>query len=236
MRDEDARLPALTRLLEPRRAGYLYCMLHQPHVMPRAGEVGLVEGDRAVVLHDVDWKQFEHWLRMRGDDGSVRIAYLRGELELMSPSQEHEVSAADIGDLVIAFAFETGLVLSKYGSTTLVKKARKCAAEPDESFFIGPRRDGFPDIVIEVVRTNPLVEKLEVYWELGILEVWRFNRDGTFDLFVRGSRAYAVKLRSKLVPGLDFSLLARFVGTPEPMKAVEQYRAAVRKSLRRRRA
>ena len=46
--------------------------------------------DQRVILHDVSWAQYEAALAIRGDSSGTRIAYLEGELELMTPSVSHE--------------------------------------------------------------------------------------------------------------------------------------------------
>ena len=47
------------------------------------------EQDQRVILHDVSWSQYETLLAIRGDNAGVRLTYLSGELELMSPSLDH---------------------------------------------------------------------------------------------------------------------------------------------------
>ncbi|MBI3180571.1 MAG: Uma2 family endonuclease [Myxococcales bacterium] len=195
-----------------------------------------VEDEQRVVLHNVSWKQFEHWLRMRGDDSSVRIAYRKGELELMSPSREHEFSKEDISALMVAFARQMGLVLSPSGSFTMKLRERELGAEPDTGFYVGPRRPGPPDIVVEIIRTNPLLDKLAIYAGLGVRELWCLRRDGRFEISIRRGSGFRHASRSELVPELDFALLSRFVGRDDPMKAVDEYRAALGKAMRRRRS
>ena len=47
--------------------------------------------DQRVILTGVSWKQYEALLELFGDDQpGVRVAYLAGDLEIMSPSRKHE--------------------------------------------------------------------------------------------------------------------------------------------------
>ena len=46
--------------------------------------------DQRVILHDISWPAFEAMLALRGDASGVRMYYLDGELELLSPTKIHE--------------------------------------------------------------------------------------------------------------------------------------------------
>lgn len=46
--------------------------------------------DQRVRLHAVGWADYEELLAMRGESAVPRVSYLEGELELMSPSADHE--------------------------------------------------------------------------------------------------------------------------------------------------
>ena len=71
-----------------------------PNVHEEAGP----SSDQRVTLRGVNWQGFESFLRTRGESKSVRVAYLDGELELMSPSAEHEARAEMLGLLLVAWA------------------------------------------------------------------------------------------------------------------------------------
>jgi len=46
--------------------------------------------DGVVVLHDVNWSEYEAILSIRGEHAGLRLTYLEGELEPKSPSIQHE--------------------------------------------------------------------------------------------------------------------------------------------------
>ncbi len=46
--------------------------------------------DQRVTFHGVTWWQYEFMLAVRGESAVPRMSYLKGELELMSPSRSHE--------------------------------------------------------------------------------------------------------------------------------------------------
>ena len=88
-----------------------------------------------------------------------------------------------------------------------------------------------PDIVIEVIWTSGGIWKLDIYKEFAIPEVW-FWKDHAISVYVLGARGYATRARSKLLPELDLELLARFAEERNQLKAVREFRAAIRKRRR----
>lgn len=46
--------------------------------------------DQRVVLHAMAWQDFEALLAIRGDRSGVRMYYLDGEVEIVSPTKIHE--------------------------------------------------------------------------------------------------------------------------------------------------
>ena len=52
------------------------------------------------MLRDVGWDGYEAMLKLVGDRPAVRITYDRGDLELMSPSPEHEEFGNLLGRMI----------------------------------------------------------------------------------------------------------------------------------------
>ena len=46
--------------------------------------------EQRVLLHDIGWGTYERLIADNVNDGAPRFTYDRGELEIMSPSPEHE--------------------------------------------------------------------------------------------------------------------------------------------------
>jgi Uma2 family endonuclease len=182
--------------------------------------------DQRVILHGVTWEQYETILAIRGDAAGVRIAYLAGELELMSPSRGHERTKKLIARLLEAYAEERGIEFDGYGSLTMRSAPRKRGAEPDECYEIGGPKD-FPDLAIEVVWTSGGLDKLEIYRGLGVREVWFWTRSGLQLHVLRGERYERVE-RSEVLPELDLALLTSFLGESSQTGAVRRYREALR--------
>jgi hypothetical protein len=47
--------------------------------------------DQRVILRDLSWSDYEALLDIRGEKAGVRIAYLEGTLDLMTPSLDREI-------------------------------------------------------------------------------------------------------------------------------------------------
>ena len=62
--------------------------------------------DQVVVMRDVSWAVYQMLLDARGEQPRPRLAYLDGELEIMTTSQRHEVGKKMLARLLEAFAGE----------------------------------------------------------------------------------------------------------------------------------
>jgi len=185
--------------------------------------------DQRVILHGVRWDQFEAILALRGDAAGPRITYLRGELELMSPSRNHESIKTLLARMVEFYALEMGIHLSGYGSWTLRNAPKERAVEPDECYIIGDARlKEKPDLAIEVIWTSGGLDKLEVYGALGVEEVWLW-RDGTIRTYRLSGEHYTDLAHSLAFPDLDVSLLARLADNEDQTRALLQFRDSLRR-------
>jgi Uma2 family endonuclease len=183
--------------------------------------------DHIVRFHEATWADYEHLLAMRGDKSAPRIAFLEGEIEIMSPSRQHESIKSRIGRLVETWCLERGVEFSTYGSWTVGDKRVERAAEPDECYVFGqvaaPQR---PDLAIEVVWTSGGINKLEIYRKLGVREVW-FWQKGLITLYGLRGEQYEAIPRSEALPALDLQELATFLDRPTTSQSIRDYRAAL---------
>lgn len=204
----------------------------QPLVEPPLPTVA-ARVDQRVTLHGVSWQQFEALLSIRGDQSVPRIAYLEGELELMTPSRSHQFIKKTIARLLEAYAEEAGVELEGIGSWTVKEAPSEAGLEPDECYVLGridesdpPRR---PDLAVEVVWTSGGLNKLEIYRRLRVPEVWMW-KDSLLRVFVLHGKEYQERERSSLLPSLDLKLLSRFVNRSSQTQAVREYRHALREA------
>lgn len=112
----------------------------------------------------------------------------------MSPSWNHEILKKFIARPLEAYAEERNLDLNGAGSWTLKNPEVERGAEPDECYTLGPKK-AVPDLAIEVAWTHGGLDKLDIYAELGVGEVW-FWRKGGETSQTQAVRAYRTALRS----------------------------------------
>lgn len=183
--------------------------------------------DQRVIFRGASWSDYETLLAIRGDEAGVRIAYLEGALELMTPSREHEILKTKLARLLEAYAEELDIELEGYGSWTLKREDQERGLEPDECYAIGPART-VPDLAIEVVWTGGGLDKLEIYRRLGIREVWVWRADQIQVWELRGD-TYERAARSTVLPQVDIDLVRSLMEMPTQTGAVR----ALRERLRR---
>lgn len=177
--------------------------------------------EQRILVNGVRWKDYVI-LREALDTPGLRMTYLRGSLEIMSPSLAHERNKKIIARLVELYAFLRRLPLNGYGSTTFRREAKERGAEPDECYCVRGRQldEGeFPDIVLEVIETSPLLDKLEVYRGFDVPEVWLF-REGAFELYRLEGEHYVSGTRSALLPEIDFAVIAELTTWPDQQEAL----------------
>jgi Uma2 family endonuclease len=182
--------------------------------------------DQRVILDGVDWWQFETFLAIRGDRAGVRVTYLEGQLEIMSPSRTHEMLKTRIARLLEAYADEKGFVFEGYGSLTMRNAPKLRGIEPDECYAVGAAKES-PDLAVEVIWTHPGIDKLDVYRGLGVREVWMW-RDQELKAYELRGGAYVEIAESVLIQGLTPSFIREFLDCETQTEAVRKLRAALR--------
>ena len=178
------------------------------------------------------FREYEALIAMRGESSVPRVTYLKGVLELMSPSTHHEKDKTRLARLLEAWAEETGVQIEGYGSWTLKDEREDRGAEADECYTVGRLAkddddSDRPDIAIEVTWTSGGIDKLEVYRKLGVHEVWFYERS-TLRFFALRGESYASIPRSEFLPALDPALLVRCMSEQSQTDAVRALRAAMR--------
>jgi len=196
--------------------------------LPVAPPVPELAHDHIVVLSGVSWADYQRILEIRGDKAVPRVTYLRGELELMSPSISHESIKSMIGCLVEAWCFEKGVDISPYGSWTHESKQSERGVEPDECYVLGDVKEPERcDLAIEVVWTSGGVNRLDVYRKLDVREVWSWKA-GAISVHELQGEAYAEVAESRVLKTIDLGLLVKFIDVKPMTRAVREYRAALR--------
>ena len=184
-------------------------------------------------ISPVSWSQYETLLSEIGDQSSYHISYLNGVLEIVAPSRRHESGKTRIGTLLEIYFLETNIEYFPTGSTTFRKPEQEVAVEPDESYCIGTDKE-FPDLVIEVVVTSGGINRLAIYQQLGIQEVWFWSEDRLAIYHLRqnldqftANFGYEAINRSQVLPELNIELLTESIQNPSPLAAAKAFREGI---------
>ena len=190
-----------------------------PLHVPSPGE------EQRILLTNVPWSTYVV-LRDSLESSGVRMTYLKGWLEIMSPSRGHEIDKKQIARLLELFCLERDIPLFGYGSTTFRKEEKERGLEPDECYCRGADRE-IPDIALEVIATRGAIDKLDVYRGLGVREVWIFE-SGAFRVLALRGETYEAAPRSEVLPEVDLAQIARHASEPDQHAALVAFRAELR--------
>ncbi len=142
--------------------------------------------EKRVLLPGVSWQQFEQVIAELGPERTTRLTYDRGKLEMMTPQEEHDRCHRLIESLILVVADELYLKVESRGPILLKRPDLGRAAEPDACYYLQLQRETRnlteldltqaipPDLVVEVAMTKSALNKLSVYADLGIPEVWQY--------------------------------------------------------------
>lgn len=184
--------------------------------------------DAIVFLRNATWADYERLVEIRGEKGAPRLTFAEGILEIMSPSFSHERILSTIGRLLDVWLVERRVDATPVGQWTLKAAATKKGLEPDECYVLGryTEQPTKPDLAIEVIWTSGGIDKLSIYRDLGVREVW-FWKDDALELFELRAGQYAQISESGLLQGLDLPQLLSFIAIEPTTEAIRAYRAAL---------
>lgn len=207
-----------------------------------------------ILLQGLSWATFLRILDETGDRRRVRLAFSRGELELMSPGPIHEEDSRGFNRLIEIVCEEARVPFKAYGSTTWTRDDSEKGIEADECYYFAPekisaarelsrqrvndsRRYPRPDLVVEIDIRRSSVDRHAIYATLGIPELWSFADDRLRIESLAGDGTYRDAEASRFVP-LPVSEITRWVlalDTSEDDGAwAREFRAWVRGELAKR--
>jgi Uma2 family endonuclease len=205
-------------------------------VMDRAAQLSIPvdaeERDQVVVMHGLEWSDYESLLRARGVRRRPKMHFLDGTLELVTKSPRHEFVTKMLARFVECWAEERNRALNGLRETTFRNKRKRAGLEADECYWIGDITK-YPQLAFEVVLTSGGIDKLEIYRRLGVQEVW-FWIDDRISVHALTDRGYVKRDRSGVVRGIDLDDLTRRVRQTDFNKQTSAVRA-YRRSLQRKR-
>jgi Uma2 family endonuclease len=92
--------------------------------------------EQRILLDNIPWDLYEGLLAAYRDRSVPRFTYDRGQLEIMSPSAEHEQLKETVTLLVNIVAEEMPINVEGFGSTTFRREDIARGFEPDACFYI----------------------------------------------------------------------------------------------------
>lgn len=180
------------------------------------------EQGQSLTLRGVSWVTYENLLADLHDSHAAHLAYDRGVLEIRMPSFKHETVTRTLDILVAVVAEEMQMDLVNAGSTTFKREDLLRGFEPDSCFYTTNTKlirskeeidltvDPAPDLVIEIDITSPSLNKLPLYAQLGVAEVWRYNGEQV-TILRRDGDTYIVQEESMILSGLTSLVISQFL-------------------------
>ncbi|MDZ8027290.1 MAG: Uma2 family endonuclease [Nostoc sp. DedQUE11] len=185
-----------------------------------------LEEQRFLLPGHYTWEEFEKLEALTADAPGLRITYLDGCVELMTLGEQHEAIKSVIAILLALYLFEKDINFFPIGSATRRGKEKGTSFEPDESYYIGEKKEN-SDLAIEINITSGSIDKLEKYKRFKITEVW-FWENNQLSLYHLINDNYEQVTQSKLLPELDINLLLRCVVMPSIIEARKEFIKGIR--------
>jgi len=172
-----------------------------------------------VNLPNISWQTYQALKMDMGDRSGMRLFYSQGLLGIKMPSKIHEIINRLLARIVSTLTEELGLEIVDMGSVTLDREDLARGVEPDTCFYIqnAHQLQGLnpqiplnlpPDLVIEVDITSSSHQRMEIYQQLGIAEVWCYNIDEGLKIFhLQDHKNYKVFITSLAFPILTSAKL-----------------------------
>ncbi|MBD2678864.1 MULTISPECIES: Uma2 family endonuclease [Nostoc] len=204
----------------------------------------LIQPTEIIHLSGISWQTYENLLAELSVNRRLRLTYNRGTLEIMVPSPEHERYKRIASRFVETLAEELEIRIDCLGSTTF-KRPELSGAEPDECFYIGNinaikgkkridlAEDPPPDLVVEVDITSSSKNRFQVYADMGVPEIWRYDGK-TFTINVLENQKYISVQQSLAFPNLPLIEISHFlkqVGEKDYLELVKEFRQWVKSQI-----
>ncbi len=173
-------------------------------------------------LSAVSWEGYMH-LAQAFAGRHVRMAYDRGELEIITVSLGHDGDKSLLARLIEVITEEMCIDIKSGGSTTLNREDLERGLEGDECWWIRHEqqvrnlrdidlnRNPPPDLALEVEISRSALNRMGIYAAIGVPEVWRWDGQ-TLTIHVLGAAGnYGDSALSLSFPFLPVGELGRFM-------------------------
>lgn len=181
------------------------------------------EPEQRVSVYGYSWEQYLALDEFLGNDrAEPRLYYYKGELEIVTASKEHGRLTKAIGTFIDMFADARSIDGVLRGHATMKQHLLEAGLEPDDSWCIGEERE-FANLALEIALTSGGTEKLGLYANLGVAEVWIW-RDDRLEIYTLrpDATAYDGPGESVLLAGFPRALAERCAQIKDSMLAMRR--------------
>lgn len=208
-------------------------------------KVTLIQSPDRVLLKNISWQTYRSLIKDFEQQPAMRLTYDRGLLEIRMPLDPHETYKKLLGRFVEALTEELGIEIRSLGSRTCNREDLARGLEPDQCYYIQNEsavwnkeqidlsQDPPPDLAIEIDITSSSINRLDIYADIGVPEVWRYDGQ-SLTLYRLEHKTYQPCDRSIAFPGLAVSDLEQFLNLKKTTKEnalMSMFREWVRKQL-----
>jgi Uma2 family endonuclease len=185
------------------------------------------EPQERFVFDGVDYERFLTLTDAFGPKPRYRIAYDGMRLEIMTISRRHERWKRRLSRLVDQLLLQLDIPAEGGGQTTFRSRLVERGVEPDDCFWIehvdeivgvddwDAELHPPPDLVLEVVVTSAVVDRIEIYSKLGVPELWVFDGTSLVSMHRQPDGKYRESESSLALPFLRPAELLPFLSQTE---------------------
>jgi Uma2 family endonuclease len=203
--------------------------------------------EQRFVVRAVDWPTYRAVTDALGER-RLRLAYDGENLEIMTVSRLHDKLSRLLGRLLAALTEELDVPFDSAGSTTLEREDLARALEPDECYYLGNEAavrnkeeidlsvDPPPDLAVEIDISRSSLNRMGIYANLGVPEVWRYDGEVLRVYRLTPDRTYVTVERSQHFPFLPLPEVVGFLrrwGEMDETRLIKSFRAWVREQISR---
>jgi Uma2 family endonuclease len=182
----------------------------------------LIQSPDRVLLQNISWQTYQSLLKDFEQQPAMRLTYDQGTLEIKMPLDPHESYKKLLGRLVEALTEELGIEMRSLGSRTCDREDLARGLEPDQCYYIQNEPamwdkeqidlavDLPPDLAIEVDISSSSINRLNIYADLDVPEVWRYDGQ-SLKMYQLENQQYQSCLCSAAFPLLAAADVERFL-------------------------
>ena len=174
-----------------------------------------------VLVSNVSWHTYESLLTDLEEQPGTKLTYDRGWLEIMTPLVSHESSKKLLGRFVEAATEELNIEIRSLGSLTCKRQDLERGIEPDQCYYVQNEAvmrgkevdlsvDPPPDLAIEVDITSSSIDRMSIYAQLCVPELWRYD-GSSLTIYWLHEGIYQEKSDSPTFPSLLTTEILRFL-------------------------